>query len=195
MKRFARGSGLNERFVCDILPQTEPARHLLVVEVRTPSGHSSSYPPHKHDTDNLPPESSLEETYYHRLDPTQGFAFQRVYTDDRALDESLAPDVVIDRDLDFTNQIREHWFGPPYNDVNRERTATGLAINKYPVGMALTLSPAFVFAHGLVLGCRAFWGDVPWLPLQWARTDFAGRASWPLPDVGRNRPLQETADE
>jgi 5-deoxy-glucuronate isomerase len=90
MKRFARGSGLNERFVCDILPQSEPAEHLLVVEVRTPSGHSSSYPPHKHDTDNLPQESSLEETYYHRLQPSQGFAFQRVYTDDRSIDESLA---------------------------------------------------------------------------------------------------------
>jgi 5-deoxy-glucuronate isomerase len=90
IRRFARGSGLNERFVCDILPQTEPALHLLVVEVRTPSGHSSSYPPHKHDTDNLPQESSLEETYYHRLKPAQGFAFQRVYTDDRSLDESLA---------------------------------------------------------------------------------------------------------
>ena len=90
MKRFGRGKGLNERFVCDILPQTEPASHLLVVEVRTPSGHSSSYPPHKHDTDNLPAESALEETYYHRLDPPQGFAFQRVYTDDRSLDESLA---------------------------------------------------------------------------------------------------------
>jgi len=90
MKRFARGTGANTRYVCDILPQTEPASHLLVVEVRTPSGHSSSYPPHKHDTDNSPVESSLEETYYHRLNPAQGFAFQRVYTDDRSLDESLA---------------------------------------------------------------------------------------------------------
>jgi 5-deoxy-glucuronate isomerase len=90
MKRFARGQGLNTRYVCDILPQTEPADRLLVVEVVTPSGHSSSYPPHKHDTDNLPVESSLEETYYHRLNPAQGFAFQRVYTDDRSLDESLA---------------------------------------------------------------------------------------------------------
>ena len=96
MKRFARGSGQNQRFVCDILPQSEPALHLLVVEVRTPSGHSSSYPPHKHDTDNLPDESALEETYYHRLKPAQGFAFQRVYTDDRSLDESLA---VEDRDV------------------------------------------------------------------------------------------------
>jgi 5-deoxy-glucuronate isomerase len=90
MKRFSRGKGSNERFVCDVLPQTEPASHLLVVEVRTPSGHSSSYPPHKHDTDDLPSESALEETYYHRLNPPQGFAFQRVYTDDRSLDESLA---------------------------------------------------------------------------------------------------------
>jgi 5-deoxy-glucuronate isomerase len=90
MKRSVRGRGLNQRFVCDILPQTEPAEHLLVVEVRTPSGHSSSYPPHKHDTDDLPAESSLEETYYHRLQPAQGFAFQRVYTDDRSLDQALA---------------------------------------------------------------------------------------------------------
>jgi 5-deoxy-glucuronate isomerase len=90
MKRFARGTGANTRYVCDILPESEPADHLLVVEVLTPGGHSSSYPPHKHDTDNLPVESSLEETYYHRLNPAQGFAFQRVYTDDRSLDESMA---------------------------------------------------------------------------------------------------------
>jgi 5-deoxy-glucuronate isomerase len=90
MKRFSRGIGANTRYVCDILPETEPADSLLVVEVRTPSGHSSSYPPHKHDTDNPPAETSLEETYYHRLNPAQGFVFQRVYTDDRSLDESMA---------------------------------------------------------------------------------------------------------
>ena len=90
MKRFSRGTGANTRYVCDILPESEPADRLLVVEVLTPSGHSSSYPPHKHDTDNPPAETSLEETYYHRLNPAQGFAFQRVYTDDRSLDESLA---------------------------------------------------------------------------------------------------------
>jgi 5-deoxy-glucuronate isomerase len=90
MKRFDRGSGANTRYVCDILPESEEADHLLVVEVRTPGGHSSSYPPHKHDTDNAPVESSLEETYYHRLKPAQGFVFQRVYTDDRSLDQSMA---------------------------------------------------------------------------------------------------------
>lgn len=90
MKRSTRGEGANRRYICDILPQTEAAASLLVVEVTTPSGHSSSYPPHKHDRDALPEESFLEETYYHRLNPPQGFAFQRVYTDDRAIDESVA---------------------------------------------------------------------------------------------------------
>ena len=90
MTRSVRGKGANTRYVCDILPQTEEADGLLVVEVVTPSGHSSSYPPHKHDNDNIPAESSLEETYYHRLNPEQGFAFQRVYTDDRSIDQALA---------------------------------------------------------------------------------------------------------
>jgi 5-deoxy-glucuronate isomerase len=60
MKRSVRGKGANTRYVCDILPDSEPAHSLLVVEVRTPSGHSSSYPPHKHDTDDLPHQSFLE---------------------------------------------------------------------------------------------------------------------------------------
>ena len=90
-----RGKGTNTRYVTNILPEGQPADSLLVVEVITPGGHSSSYPPHKHDQDNLPAESYLEETYYHRLNPPQGFAFQRVYTDadgkgERALDEAMA---------------------------------------------------------------------------------------------------------
>lgn len=90
MSRETRGSGTNTRHVCNILPQDEPADSLLVVEVITPNGHWSSYPPHKHDTDNMPSESFLEETYYHRLQPSQGFAVQRVYTDDGSLDETMA---------------------------------------------------------------------------------------------------------
>jgi 5-deoxy-glucuronate isomerase len=90
MKRSVRGKGANARHVCDILPETAPAESLLVVEVLTPSGHSSSYPPHKHDTDSPPTETALEETYYHRVNPPQGFAFQRVYTDARDLDEAMA---------------------------------------------------------------------------------------------------------
>ena len=86
-----RGKGTNTRYVCDILPHDDPrAAHLLVVEVITPQSNSSSYPPHKHDQDAMPTETVLEETYYHRLNPPQGFAFQRVYTDDRSLDEACA---------------------------------------------------------------------------------------------------------
>ncbi len=91
MRRSVRGQGSNTRHVCDILPHDDPtAAHLLVVEVLTPAGHSSSYPPHKHDLEQPPLETQLEETYYHRLNPPQGFAFQRVYTDDRSLDEACA---------------------------------------------------------------------------------------------------------
>ena len=50
MSREVRGQGTNQRFVRNILPDTEPAESLLVVEVITPSGNWSSYPPHKHDT-------------------------------------------------------------------------------------------------------------------------------------------------
>ena len=84
-----RGHGTNTRHVCNILPETADADNLLVVEVITPNGNWSSYPPHKHEADDLPRESTLEETYYHRLHPPQGFAFQRVYTDDLSLDETM----------------------------------------------------------------------------------------------------------
>jgi len=84
-----RGNGTNTRHVCNILPETADAENLLVVEVITPNGNWSSYPPHKHEADNLPRESALEETYYHRLNPPQGFGFQRVYTDDLSLDETM----------------------------------------------------------------------------------------------------------
>ena len=86
-----RGKGSNTRYVRNILPDSSPhAESLLVVEVITPSGNWSSYPPHKHDQDALPLESLLEETYYHRLSPPQGYGVQRVYTDDRSLDETMA---------------------------------------------------------------------------------------------------------
>ena len=48
-----RGTGSNVRHVCNILPETEPADSLLVVEVITPAGNWSSYPPHKHDTESV----------------------------------------------------------------------------------------------------------------------------------------------
>jgi 5-deoxy-glucuronate isomerase len=91
-----RGHGAQERTVTPILMGDEAADSLLVCEVVTPPGHWSSYPPHKHDRDAMPEESLLEETYYHRISPAQGFALQRVYTGDGALDETV---VVRDRDV------------------------------------------------------------------------------------------------
>jgi 5-deoxy-glucuronate isomerase len=88
MPREVRGKDTNTRYVRNILPETKPAESLLVVEVITPSAHWSSYPPHKHDT-ALTNETALEETYYYRVAPSQGFGFQRVYTDDRTLDETI----------------------------------------------------------------------------------------------------------
>jgi len=88
--QIERGTGSNLRLVRNILPDTAPAETLLVVEVVTPGGHWSSYPPHKHDTDDFPNETYLEETYYHRLKRGSGFAVQRVYTKDGSLDETMA---------------------------------------------------------------------------------------------------------
>jgi 5-deoxy-glucuronate isomerase len=85
-----RGYDTHERVVGNIMMANQDAERLLVTEVITPSGHWSSYPPHKHDRDALPDESYLEETYYHRVAPASGFGIQRVYTDDRSLDETVA---------------------------------------------------------------------------------------------------------
>jgi 5-deoxy-glucuronate isomerase len=85
-----RGYGAQERTIAPILMADRAAESLLVCEVLTPGGHWSSYPPHKHDTYNPPSETALEETYYHRIRPAHGFGLQRVYTDDRTLDEAIA---------------------------------------------------------------------------------------------------------
>ena len=85
-----RGHGHQARIVHPILMADQAADSLLVCEVQTPPGHWSSYPPHKHDRDAMPEESLLEETYYFRVDPPQGFAVHRVYSGDQELDETLA---------------------------------------------------------------------------------------------------------
>ena len=85
-----RGYGNQERTVAPILMADRDAESLLVCEVLTPGGHWSSYPPHKHDRDDPPAETLLEETYYHRLRRPHGFALQRVYSEDRSLDETMS---------------------------------------------------------------------------------------------------------
>jgi 5-deoxy-glucuronate isomerase len=86
-----RGEGQTYRYIQHLLPPSTPAARLILVEVYTPGGNWSSFPPHKHDTEVPPEESYLEEIYYYQVKPATGFAIQRVYTDDRSLDEVLAP--------------------------------------------------------------------------------------------------------
>src|SRR5581483_6418613 len=59
-----RGSGNATRQVSHIVKPDFPAERILVVEVYTPSGNWSSYPPHKHDEERGDAEAVLEETYY-----------------------------------------------------------------------------------------------------------------------------------
>lgn len=85
-----RGQGANLRHINNIaMENRDVAESLLVTEVFTPAGNWSSYPSHRHDEDDFPRMTLLEETYYHRLNPPQGFAIQRVYTEDGALDETM----------------------------------------------------------------------------------------------------------
>jgi 5-deoxy-glucuronate isomerase len=109
-----RGSGNAERQVHPILMAEGQAERLLVVEVITPNGHWSSYPPHKHDQDDLPEESYLEETYFHKVQPPQGFAVQRVYTGDRSLDETVT---VVDGDTVLVPRGYHAVSAPPGYDV------------------------------------------------------------------------------
>ncbi|MDO8883642.1 5-deoxy-glucuronate isomerase [Pseudotabrizicola sp.] len=86
-----RGTGPNTRWINNIAMEAEDyADSLLVTEVFTPAGNWSSYPSHRHDEDDFPRITYLEETYYHRLNPADGWAVQRVYTDDGTLDEVMA---------------------------------------------------------------------------------------------------------
>jgi len=89
IRPFTRGSGRTERTIHNILMEDRRAESLLVTEVLTPAGNWSSYPPHKHDTDDPPRESYLEETYYYRTAHPDGFAVQLVYTQDRSVDEAI----------------------------------------------------------------------------------------------------------
>jgi 5-deoxy-glucuronate isomerase len=83
-----RGSGNATRQINHIIKPEFPAQRLLVVEVFTPSGNWSSYPPHKHDEDHPPGEVVLEEVYYYRTqtEPPGAFAVQRLYSPQHGTD-------------------------------------------------------------------------------------------------------------
>ncbi len=84
-----RGGDNVSRQINDLLPPGSPVQRLVLVEVYTPSGNWSSYPPHKHDVhiaaaDGSLIESDLEEVYFYKMDRPEGYAYQRVYTDEHS---------------------------------------------------------------------------------------------------------------
>ena len=89
-----RGGGNATRQINHIIPPGFASQRLVCVEVYTPSGNWSSYPPHKHDQHQTGEngeilEADLEEVYFYKLDRLEGYAIQRIYTADRGLDETL----------------------------------------------------------------------------------------------------------
>ena len=81
-----RGGDHATRQINSIIPPGFPCQRIVVVEVYTPGGNWSSYPPHKHDVHTVDAagklvEADLDETYYYKIDRPEGYAIQRVYTD------------------------------------------------------------------------------------------------------------------
>jgi 5-deoxy-glucuronate isomerase len=74
-----RGAGNATRQINHIITPDFPADRLEVVEVYTPSGNWSSWPPHKHDTDDMPREAILEEVYSYRFRRSEAWGVQRLY--------------------------------------------------------------------------------------------------------------------
>ena len=89
-----RGGDNATRQINSILPPGAECSRLVCVEVYTPAGSWSSYPPHKHDSRRIAPdgkviEACLEETYFYKIDKPGGFALQRVYSREHRLDEVI----------------------------------------------------------------------------------------------------------
>ena len=84
-----RGGGNASRQIVDIIGPAFPADKLMVIEVYTPGGNWSSYPPHKHDVHNPPAEVDLDEIYYYRVRQPEGFAIQHLYSGKHGEDQML----------------------------------------------------------------------------------------------------------
>ncbi len=89
-----RGGGNATRQINAIIPPGFGCQRIVAVEVYTPGGNWSSYPPHKHDTHTVDAsgrivEADLEEVYLYQFDRPAGFALQRIYTPDRSLDVAV----------------------------------------------------------------------------------------------------------
>jgi 5-deoxy-glucuronate isomerase len=84
-----RGGGPATRQINNFLAADAfEADRLIAVEVLTPDGNWSSFPPHKHD-EHSEREVPLEEIYYFRIRGEGGFGFHRTYTTDGEIDATV----------------------------------------------------------------------------------------------------------
>lgn len=84
-----RGGGNVSRQIVDLMTPAFPADRLIAVEVYTPGGNWSSYPPHKHDVHDPPREVDLDEIYYYRMNRPGAFAFQHLYSSENSTDRTV----------------------------------------------------------------------------------------------------------
>src|ERR1700691_4441710 len=75
-----RGGGNASRQIVEVINTGFPADRIVVIEVYTPGGNWSSYPPHKHDVHSPPAEVDLDEIYYYRIKDPGAFAFHHLYS-------------------------------------------------------------------------------------------------------------------
>jgi 5-deoxy-glucuronate isomerase len=146
-----RGAGAASRQVNNFCtPASFEADKLIAVEVLTPGGNWSSYPPHKHDEERPGAETELEEIYYVELSRPGGLAYLRVYgQEDRPIDvlaEVGSGDVVL---------IPHGWHGP---------AVTAPGVNMYYLNVMAGPGPERAWricddpAHAAV---REEWVDMP----------------------------------
>ena len=77
-----------ERQAHFILDERVEADLIYIGEAFVHGGQWASFPPHKHDDDNMPTEGILEEIYYYEFNKPQGFGIQKVYTKEGDIDET-----------------------------------------------------------------------------------------------------------
>ena len=76
-----------ERKIYDIINENVEANRLIIGETFHKPGCWSCIPPHKHDVDRLPKEAKLEELYFFKIIPKEGFGFERIYSEGEKFDE------------------------------------------------------------------------------------------------------------
>lgn len=89
VKEAALGKPGFQRRALMMLTEEVPADYLFIGEAIVPPANWASFPPHRHDFDDLPHEVDMEEIYYFRFDRPQGFGIQKIYTDNRSIDVTL----------------------------------------------------------------------------------------------------------